>query len=664
MIIKRTIAVAVIALLAAGHINAKLNLPTKKLGNESYYYYEVKKNETVADIASRLGISRDDIIKYNPSARDGVTKKQLIFLPVKDFDKTTQAVQPDRQVNVATLDQAITHTVKNGESVYGIAKTYGITEGDLLNANPSIVQGLKVGSQLTIPTKNYSGKDNQFVYHTINSGESLYGLAKKYNTSIENLIELNPGVNNNNLKAGEVIRIIPNKTQDIVIKKDIYQFSPYVVAAGDTYESVAAANGLTTDELKKANPDMAKLKKGKTIYIPRKAVDSRVVSTASLSEQQLENEYKGKLTDIYNNAHSPNKDNNSIDISIILPFQLGMKDQTKNAKNYEEFYNGFLLALDSVGANLTVPLNLTVHDTKHNLNYTDSILKIDELKKSDIIIAPSEPKQLERILKFGKDNNIDVLNCFATQNEDYMNNSHAIQVNVPSPYLNSMILEMIDSQFEDYVLVFLDDPQGGNKDIYDEIKRHATETKHPNKTLTIASELTGKTLSKYLEPGSNYLFIPANGKENFLSRFENGIKEAKETRIDCELVLLGHPEYTLYLGKHRESLMNIDTYIYSRFYLPQNDRVNSLNSKYQQTFGSKATNSVPNMSVFGFDTGMFLVNMLGKNLSPDSSEAHYNGLQTNFSIERANNWAGYINKSVKIVHLTPKKELIITDLNE
>ena len=654
--------VAMCAVLLGATMSAKLNLPTRTLGTERFYYYEVGKNETIHDVATKIGVSKEDIIKFNPSARNGLVKKQLIFLPVSEFDAKGNATTP-RKVNVNTLNNSTLHVVKSGESVYGIAKAYNITESELLNANPSLAGGLKTGEQLLIPTKPAAVTSDGIIYHTVKSGETLYGVARDYNTTIEKLMELNPGISGNNFRADDVIKVLPNTSKDIIINKPIKQFIPYVVGNGDTYESVAAANGVSVKALRDANPDHKKLKKGKTIYIPKNATDKQVVSTSTLTAQQLEETYKDKLDEVYDDIHSPHK-NNSIDISIVLPFQLGEKNRSRNSKNYEEFYNGFLLALDSVGNKLTKPLNLNVYDTKQSLVTTDSILRLDVIKNSDIIIAPSEIDQLQKILRFGKANDIDVLNCFATQNDDYINNIRAMQVNIPSPYMNAKVNEYIDTKFKDYVLVFLDDPTEQSKDIYDDIKSHAEATHHQRKSLTIASDLTGKSLSRYLEPGSNYLFIPANGKESFLNKFATGIKEAKDMRVDCELVLLGHPEYTMYIKKHRDELMDIDTYIYSRFYMPSGQAVDNINAKYVKTFGSKATNSTPNMSIFGFDTGMFLVNAFSHDIDPGSKESAYKGIQTNFNFERANNWAGFINKSVRIIHLTPSKELKISDLND
>ena len=656
---KKIIALAILLVAATCTLNAKLNLPTKRLGNDTYYYYEVKKNETVHDIANKIGVDKDIILKFNPSARYGVAKKQLLFLPVSEFNKDTkQATSSTKRVT----EDVVTHTVKSGESVYGISRTYGVTESELLAANPSLDNGLNAGDQLIIPVKPRTSS-SKFVYHTIKNGETLYGIAKDYNTTIEKLIELNPGIASANLQIDDVIMILPNTTKDIIVQKDIKQFIPYVVTDGDTYESVASANGINVKALKDANPEVSKLKKGKTIYIPRNAIDKQVVNTSTLTKEQLENNYKDKFDEVYNDVHMPNKDN-SINISIILPFQTDMANKSKNARDYDEFFNGFVMALDSAGGKLHMPLNINVYDTKQSPGITDSILSLPDLKKSDIIIAPSEIDQLQRILAYGQKNNIDVLNCFVAQSEAYISNQRSMQVHIPSTNLNASIIEMLRTKFHDYELVFLDDPSETPKDIYEEIKKYASVSKHPHKTLTIASDLTGKSLSRYLDPATKYLFIPANGKEAFINKFATGIIEAKDLRVDCRLELLGHPEYTMYLKKHKDEFMTINTHIYSRFYLPDNAQSKALNNKYVKRYGSKPSNSTPNMSVFGFDVGMFLINAYANNISPGDKASAYKGIQTNFFFERANNWTGYINKSVRIINLTPNKEIKITDLND
>lgn len=663
MVIKKLLALAILLVAVACPLGAKLNLPSKNLGKESYYYYKVEKNnQSLADIATKIGVTKEDIIKYNPTAKNGVVKNQLLFFPVNEFDKPSPQAS---RVNPSTITNTVTHVVKSGESVYGIAKAYGITESQLLTANPSISNGVKAGDELLIPQTPASINPEGIFYHTIEKGETLYGVAKKYNTTIENLMELNPGISGTNFRAGEAIKVKPNTTKDIVITREIIQFEPYKVQKGDTYQSIAQAHGINVNQLKEVNPDISDrdLKNGKIIYIPKTVQDQQTVNTSLLSEQQLEESYSDRLDDVYDAVHSPNHDN-SIDIAIMLPFQLEMSNRSRNADNYIEFYNGFYMGLSEIGDRINKPLNINVYDTKNSIATTDSILHLEALLSNDIIIAPSEDDQLRKIMRFGRDNNINVLNCFATHSDDYINNPRAMQVNIPSSYMNAEIKDMLDTKFKDYVLVFLFDIQEPAKDIYDEILNHAQATNHQNITLTVSADFTGKTISRYLEPGSNYLFIPSNGKESFFNSFATGLREAKDMRYDCELELLGHPEYTMYIKKYKEEFMALDTYIYSRFYLPDNDQVAAFNRSYTSMFGSEPTNSTPNMSVFGYDTSLFIANALINDVEPGSKESKFNGIQTNFNFERANNWAGFINRSVRIIHLTPKKELIITDLND
>ena len=110
--------------------------------------------------------------------------------------------------------------------------------------------------------------------------------------------------------------------------------------------------------------------------------------------------------------------------------------------------------------------------------------------------------------------------------------------------------------------------------------------------------------------------------------------------------------------------MAIDTHIYSRFFLPNNDRLKDFNKKYLKKYNIQTSTSSPNMGVFGFDIGMYLLNAYNKGIAPGSKESAYKGIQSDFDFERANNWAGHINKSVRIIHLTPQKDMIIKDLND
>jgi LysM repeat protein len=96
----------------------------------------------------------------------------------------------------------ILYMVSPGETIYGISTKYGIPVSDLLETNPELENGLKVGQVVNIPYRpelKEKSYDDNVIVHKVQPGETLYGLAKKYNTSVNELMKLN----NMQLRAGQ-----------------------------------------------------------------------------------------------------------------------------------------------------------------------------------------------------------------------------------------------------------------------------------------------------------------------------------------------------------------------------------------------------------------------------------------------------------------------------
>lgn len=136
------------------------DLPTKTINGKEYFYREVKSKETIYGITKELGITKADIIKYNPSVADGLRAGMTLYFPVDEMPNLGEATtgissvsQPedtDKPVRSRKNDKV--HLVEKGETVYGISKHYGITQSELIEANPHIKTGLKRGTILHIPT--------------------------------------------------------------------------------------------------------------------------------------------------------------------------------------------------------------------------------------------------------------------------------------------------------------------------------------------------------------------------------------------------------------------------------------------------------------------------------------------------------------------------------
>ena len=662
-----------LAAIASLTLQAQNNLPITTIGGHQFYHYEVGPNESIYEIAAKLGVTKDDIIKNNPDAADGIVPGMRLYFPVDGKAAPAPATSSSNTI----------HVVEQGETLYGLAKRYGVTVEELIAANPGSDNGIKIGQKLNIPeAKSVSpginanqqvqdafSRNNTMlvsvpqggdpVYHKLTDGENIFTLAKQYNSSIEGIITSNPGIRPEEYNTGATIKILPNSALPFIYERTAYRNYKHEAQRGETYASIAAANGITEEALKAANPDLKKVKKGKTIVLPKPYVERVTGEMATIPIDELRAYYEPRLNDLYDNLVR-RKLESEVNIAMILPFQLHKSAPPKQAYLYTDFYKGFLMALDSTTTVSDKQINLKVYDTQHNLNVTDSILALPELKGMNIIIAPSEPQQLARMNAYGKANGVPVLNCFTTKNEDYLDNPYVYQVNTPTNELMHRVMTWFDEKFNGYNVIFLEATDAGdNKEMFEHIRHHIKGKKYSTSSIKVSGDLTYDNISNQMNPGSKYVFIPSSGDKNLLKRFIKALKQVKNERFDCDLSLIAYPEYVLHLKDYQTDLQDVDTYMFSRFFNAKGFRTRDLESAYKTNFGGEPLQAVPNMAIYGFDVGMYLLKSLGVDGIIDDETPLYKGIQTSFDWERGENWRGYTNQAIEIVHFSTDHQITV-----
>ena len=137
------------------------------------------------------------------------------------------------------------YTVQKGDSLYQIANKYGTTVLELKELNNLTSNSLSIGQVLKLPdSKNDDLKETNI--YTVQKGDSLYQIANKYNTTVDELKKIN-NLTNNILSIGQKITL-PIKSNELPIEYDYYS-----VQKGDSLYQIAKKYNITTDELKKIN---------------------------------------------------------------------------------------------------------------------------------------------------------------------------------------------------------------------------------------------------------------------------------------------------------------------------------------------------------------------------------------------------------------------------
>jgi peptidoglycan endopeptidase LytE len=167
-------------------------------------------------------------------------------------------------ISLGFSQENLIHTVRKGESLYSISKKYNVSVSDLELLNPTAKKGLAVNAVLQISSK----KETEVVEHEVVAKETLFGLSKKYNISIEKLKQLNPSVESEGLKVGMILkisktknssipeRIIVEKPKPIKIEDSQIQEVFHTVLPKETKYGLSKKYKISITELERLNPQI------------------------------------------------------------------------------------------------------------------------------------------------------------------------------------------------------------------------------------------------------------------------------------------------------------------------------------------------------------------------------------------------------------------------
>ena len=173
--------------------------------------------------------------------------------------------------SVDTPDENI-YVVKSGDTLYSIANKYGMTVNELKNLNNLTSDILSIGQQLTVKNESASTLDT----YTVKSGDTLYSIANKYGMSVSDLKSLN-NLTSDILSIGQVLKVSNSDNNGSSSPSNTY-----VVKLGDTLYSIARKYGISVDELKSANGKSSNLLTiGEELIIPTVTGTTRTYTVKS-----------------------------------------------------------------------------------------------------------------------------------------------------------------------------------------------------------------------------------------------------------------------------------------------------------------------------------------------------------------------------------------------
>ena len=618
-----------------------LNLPVKDVHGKLVYYYTTVKGDKLGTLAEKIGVSRSQLVEYNPQVADGVIPGTVITFPVT-FD-----------AKVLNGYYVTEYSVGNNESIYGVANLFKVPMDRLIEFNPGATTGIK-GMTLTIPL--YKAEDNA-------SAVDTHEVAPKQQKAIP---------------AG---------------------CFPYLVKVGDTLERIALENGMTPEAIRQVNPDtdFMHLQVGEMIYVPinqslepsekRIGKFSAVPSPAPVQEElpvydvdaeksveECVQEETANTSPAYPFGEPGEVmiqqcdivQQQPLSVAVMLPFMLDNPGESRTGALYTEFYRGFMMGLEEM-SHAGTPVTVSAYDTQGSDSTVSALLTLPELKNVNLIIAPDNQQHLKMMAERAQENdNSYLLNIFAVKDDSYLTNPSVIQANIPHPAMYRKAVESFIEQYADRVPVFISRVGGSGEKIEftDSLKSRLNSLGREYKEVNFKNFL-GRDNLEDLNPDSlSYVFVPGSGSRQEFTKFAPALKNLRNASMNHNnVVLYGYPEYIMFRGDNLDLLHQLNTTIYSRYLsLPDFPEVKTMAARYRSLYGEEMEEAVPMQALIGYDTAKFVITSLRNNEGSFSdSSMDYDGVQMGYSLEEVTD-GGLVNENLYLIEYRPGGNLSKTRL--
>jgi membrane-bound lytic murein transglycosylase D len=232
--------------------NITKNVPAlQNTGN--VIYHKVQRGETLSGIATKYRVTVSDIKRWNNLKSNMIYVGQKLKIYSSTPPSKTSSVTSTNTTNQSSSSSAktqnIVHVVKSGETLSGIASKYGVSVDNIKNWNNLSSDKITIGQKLIInPTEQTSSESTTQQIHVVKSGETLSSIANKYGVSVDNI------KNWNNLSSDKITigqKLIINPTEQTSSESTTQQI--HVVKSGETLSGIANKYNTTVDAIKKAN---------------------------------------------------------------------------------------------------------------------------------------------------------------------------------------------------------------------------------------------------------------------------------------------------------------------------------------------------------------------------------------------------------------------------
>ena len=456
----------------------------------------------------------------------------------------------------------------------------------------------------------YSQKyESSYGTHIVKQGETLYSIAKTYYLSVNDIVDVNKGLNKDNIKTGQTINI----------PKTVRNYSMF------------------SNENEQVQPEINSeaLFKNKTAKIKteKKADKSRQLNIALLLPLFYEN-----IGDLAFNQYN-------ID-----------ERRSKNYKcfSYIGFYEGARIALDNLEKQ-GYKVNLYVFDVGENdAAKMNKALKYPKMKEMDLLVPLVFKNSFDIVSKFSMQHSIPIVNPMSP-NTDILSNKNVFKIQPDKMSLSVMLMDYLQSKYyKQHIIMVYDDKFVDNK-IVNYWKENMPKV--TDKWTILNYHKSAKKLAKQIDKTSTNIVINLTDK---LSERENKSYAQEFLRklstLGSDIILFSQYEWINYVGNDYKQLQDLNFHFALSYY---NDYTNQnfvrFVEQYRKNFKSEPDKIY---AAIGYDIMTYFVPLLIErqaDILSNPNTKNKNNMIMHYKFSRLNSEQGWQNRNATIYKMEDYK---------
>lgn len=541
------------------------------------------------------------------------------------------------------------HTVEAGQTLYSICKAYGVDLEEVKMLNNKKEDQLSLYEVIKIPyVEPYVVKDDHFFYHKVTVGETLYAIARKYGIKPKRLLKYNNAYSHNEpLSVGAIVKLPLDEIDQAVIREMAEQ-----TASREKTKMIPeemnrdAAEVVTPQTSVRIEKEQAPAFVQDTLPIP--ALDSYSQGEdkkmpAYLSEVILPADPFVKIALLlpFSAQDYP------VYVDSLAQYQ--QIDISARSEQFIGFYEGILLAVDSL-KNQGYKIDLHVFDTERSTEKMYRITEQINLLKPDLIIGPVYGSVYKVIAENLQDKNIPIVYPLSSRSESFGLYPNFIQVNASLGGILAQMAMWLGSQSNQANIIHID-IKGGEE--YSDLAEKSVFKGQLQQIGNIRffqwdwETIPLDSLRTMLLPDRENILVLPTTKETSVSKILPILSALTD---GYQITVLGLPEWQTFLSVDHETYYKLNTKLFTYSFIDYTaEPARLLTEKYRKYFYTE-----PHSLVYkAFDMGLYFIGLAARyrDRTLEALEyTPYNGDFSKFHFGKMLQGAGKENRGFYIVN--------------